>query len=258
LQSLSRNKTPGAGYGIFFAISLFAIFLPELLNGQLIRKSEVSFDASDGLTVTANLFHSKKSNPYIILFHQELSSKGEFDSIASRFIKMNYNCLAVDLRSGDNLGFAKNETAARAKEGSYPLGLLDAAKDMEAAIDFLFEFSGKKVSLFGSASSASLAAIVGRDNEHVKAVVAFSPGEYFAPESELKNILANYPKPLFVAGTAAEFVYLSEIEGFPGHDRILFKPTRGEGLRGTSALLKENPSRDEYWLSLLLFFRSLQ
>jgi dienelactone hydrolase len=199
-----------------------------------------------------------KSNPYIILFHQEKSCRGEFDSIASRFIKMNFNCMAVDLRSGDDIAYVKNETAIRAREGGYSNSMSDASKDFEAAIKYLYEISGKEICLFGSASSASLALIVGLENEHIKAIVAFSPGEYFAPEYQLKSILADYPKPVFVGCTAEEFLYLSDIEGFSGSDKILFKPSSGEGLRGTHALLKENPSRDEYWLSLLIFFKSLQ
>jgi dienelactone hydrolase len=218
----------------------------------------VSFKASDGLLVTADQYQSRKTNPYIILLHQEKSCRGEFDSIVSRFIKMNYNCLAVDLRSGDDVGFTKNETAMRAREGNYVHTLLSASKDLEAAINYLYELSGKDISLFGSASSANLALMEGRNNLHVDAVVAFSPGEYFAPEYELKNILSNYPKPVFVAGTVEEYSYLTSIEGLNDPNKILFKPSSGNGMRGTQALLSQNLSRDEYWLSLLIFFKSLQ
>jgi dienelactone hydrolase len=246
------------GRFLFLFICLIALTISETSTAQIIRKSQVTFEASDGLRVTADLYVSRKSNPYIILFHQESSCKGEFDSIASRFIKMNYNCMAVDLRSGDNLGFLKNETAILARENGFPNSLSDATMDMEAAIAFLYKLSGKKLSLFGSASSASLALIVGRNSKNVKSVVAFNPGEYFAPEKDLKTILSDYPKPVFVACTADEFLFFSDISGFPGNDKILFKPTTGAGVRGTNALLRENPGRDEYWLSLLIFFKSLQ
>jgi dienelactone hydrolase len=258
LQNRFKSNINLAGIRLFISTSTLLILLLPALSAQIIRKTEVSFKASDGLLVTADLYQSKKSNPYIILCHQELSCKGEFDSIASRFIKMNYNCMALDLRSGDNMGFLKNETAFRAKENGFTTSLNSASQDIEAAIDFLLQYSNKKICLFGSASSASLALIVGRYNEHVKAVVAFSPGDYFTSENNLKEILANYPKPVFVACTTDEFTYLSNIEGFPGPDKILFKPSLGKGIRGTGALLKENPGRDEYWLSMLIFFKSLQ
>ena len=237
------------------SISLILCFFPGIVTAQVIRKSEVSFKASDGLLVTADLYQSKKNNPYIILFHQELSCRGEFDSIASRFVKMDLNCLVVDLRSGDNLNFAKNETALRAREEGYSYSLEDASKDMLASIDYVTHITEKEICLFGSASSASLALILGRNNSKVRAIIAFSPGDYFTPENSLKSILANYPKPVFVACTTAEISYLSNIEGFPGFNKILFKPTTGEGYRGTIALLEENPSRDEYWLSLLIFLK---
>jgi len=258
LQNQFSYKITREAYCFLLTISLLTLFFPETNSAQIIRKSQVSFKASDGLLVTADLYLSKKSNPYIILFHQEKSSRGEFDSITSRFIKMNYNCMAVDLRSGENLGFVNNETFKRAREDGYPYSLPEAMKDMEAAIDYLYHSTGNKISIFGSSSSASMALIEGRDNEHVNAVLAFSPGEYFAPEYKLKSILTNYPKPVFVACTSDEIKYFSDIEGFPGPDKILFKTTMKEGVRGTSALRRENPLRDEYWLSLLLFFKSLQ
>ncbi len=258
MQKHTRNRFTAAGSISYIAIILLTIFLSESISAQIIRKSEVNFKASDGLIVTANLYQSRKSNPYLIFFHQELSCKGEFDPIVSRFIKMNYNCMAVDLRSGDDLGFEKNKTATRAKEDGYTSSVNQASKDMEAAIDFMHQFSKKDVCILGSASSATLALIVGRNNPYVKAIVALSPGEYFAPENELKNILDNYPKPVYVGCTAEEYSYLSGIEGFPGPGNVLFKPSSGEGLRGTMALLKDNPTRDQYWLSLLLFFKSIQ
>jgi len=257
LQKPLRNRITAAGRRCIFAIILLSLFLPGFISAQVIRKTEIEFKASDGLLVTANLYQSRKSNPFIILFHQEQSCKGEFEPIISRFIKLNYNCLAVDLRTGADVGFEKNKTAARAKEEDYSISINQSFRDIEAAIDYVFQLSGKEISLYGSASSANLALIAGKNNENVNAVVAFSPGEYLTFENDLKSILSNYPKPIFVAVTAEEFPYFSDIEGFPGNNKILFKPTKGKGLRGTGALLKENPTRDEYWLSLLLFFKSL-
>lgn len=232
--------------------------MPEPLIAQVIRKSTLTFAASDGLLVTADLYQSKKSNPYILLFHEDQSCKAEYDSIVSRFIKMNYNCMAVDLRSGSDVGFNKNETANRAKEEGFSTSIFNGILDMEAAINYAYDLSGKDVSLIGSGSSASLALIVGARHDKVTAVVNFSPGEYLLPDCSINNLLADFIKPVFVACTATEKEYLSGIEGFPGIDKVLFSPTDGEGLHGTSALLPENQSRDEYWLSLLIFFKSLQ
>ena len=40
--------------------------------------------------------------------------------------------------------------------------------------------------------------------------------------------------------------------------KTVFAPETSEGIRGTSALLPENPDNGEYWLTLLLFFKDLQ
>ncbi|MCB8999986.1 MAG: hypothetical protein H6540_07985 [Bacteroidales bacterium] len=218
----------------------------------------MSFQAKDGLMVDADLYTSKKSNPFIILLHQDESCKAEFDSLAPRFVKMNFNCLAVSLRSGDRVGYAKNETGVRAREEGFSYALRDGSMDIEAAINYIYDLSGKKVSLLGSGSSASLALKIGRDNDKVNSVVALSPGEYFSSDFSLNDILKNFPKPIFVACTLQEAEYLTGIEGFPDHDKQLFKPSQGKGYHGTTCLERQNPGRDEYWLALLLFYKSLE
>ena len=258
MQSQFSNKIAKIGTCRFIILSLFVLLLQENISAQVIRKSQVSFNSSDGLLINADLFQSKKSNPYIILFHQEESCRGEFDSIVSRFIKMNYNCLAVDLRSGDDLGFTKNQTAIRARENGYVFSIAASSRDVEAAIAYIHEITTKKIILFGSASSANLTLITGRCNDNVNAIVAFSPGEYFAPEYELKSILSNYPKPIFIACTKEEYEYISNIEGLDASNTTLFKTSSDGGVRGTMALSSQNHSRDEYWLAMLIFFKSLQ
>ena len=258
LQKQHRDRISTGYSTLFFAVVLSAFLLPGFISAQVIRKTEVSFIAADGLEVTANLYQSKKSNPYIILLHQEESCKGEFETVINRFVKMNFNCLAVDLRSGNDVGFEKNKTAAAARQAGISQSLKMAEQDIEAAIAYVYKISTKNISLLGSAGSATLALLTGRMNENVNAVVALSPGNYLAPENSLDNILSNYPKPVFVASTVKEYPYYTGIEGFPGNNKILFKPSDGDGMRGTKALLKENPSRDQYWLSLLLFFKALK
>ena len=69
--------------------ALLLLLLPVIhSNAQIIRKSKVTFLASDSLLITADHYYSKKTNPYILLFHTENASRGEFDSIADRFARM--------------------------------------------------------------------------------------------------------------------------------------------------------------------------
>lgn len=216
----------------------------------------VTFKADDGLTVTAYDYEIDDSNPYIILFHQARSSKGEYKDIAIKLLKLGYNCLAVDLRSGESCNYIPNETANLAKDQGKSTGYLDAKQDMQAAIDWAYNKSNKDVILFGSSYSASLSLLIGKDHPHVKAVIAFSPGEYFKPKIIVKDELKGFTKPVFVASSLPEKSYVADLMKFiPDEVKSIFQPQGGEGEHGAKSLWKSSDSSQEYWLALLLFFK---
>ena len=108
-----------------------------------------------------------------------------------------YNCLAVDLRSGYAYGFVDNETALRAKQKGFNTSLISSAKDIDAAIDYAVRLSGQPVILLGSSSSASLCLIEGAGNPNVKAIMALSPGEFFKPGIEIRQLAYHYFQACF-------------------------------------------------------------
>jgi dienelactone hydrolase len=235
------------------------ISFPILASGQVIRKSKVSFPTSDNLIVTADHYISKKSNPYIILLHTEGSSRAEYDFIATRLLKLNYNCLAVDLRSGDRYEFTTNETAKRAKEMGLANGLYESAKDVKASIDYVKSLSDSSIILFGSSFSATLSIILAENDSLIDAVIAFSPGNFFSPESDLKEIIPDYKKPLFAGFSVDEFPFVEEIFAETELNNLtVFKPINSNGIRTTKALLNSNAGSDEYWFALLVFFRNIR
>jgi dienelactone hydrolase len=259
LQNLLKSEKSRFNLKILSFLVLALLLSILFTSFRIIRKKTVRFKAEDGVTITANHYFSKKSSPYILLLHQEQSSRGEFDSIADRFTKMNYNCLAIDLRSGYKHGFIENETAKDIIKSGKTVNILESLKDIKAAIEYSWNLSGEEIILFGSGSSASLALIEGKDNKHVKAVIAFSPGEYFKPAIDMKTFLTGYPKSVYVGTSDQEFNYIQDMfSGMDGKNKIIFRPNFGPGSRGTSALLRSNPTRDEYWLSLLIYFKSLK
>ena len=79
------------------------------------HKEKVTFESEDGVLITADHYLINQEYPYIVLFHQAGSSRGEFNEIAEKLMMLRYNCLAVDLRSGDNSNFVKNETAVKTR-----------------------------------------------------------------------------------------------------------------------------------------------
>jgi dienelactone hydrolase len=225
-----------------------------LLQGN---KEKVSFPSEDGLEITADKYLVNEEYPYILLFHQAGSSRGEFRDIAEKFLKLRYNCLAVDLRSGDNANFINNETASRARGEGKSVNFLDAWGDVTAAIDYANGLNSRQVILLGSSYSASLALLEGLNHPEVQAVIAFSPGEYFGKDLRVEDSLKTCSKPLFVAVTQREKPYVKQmLSAFPEDDYTLFQPDT-LGVHGARALWDDNPTKDEYWLALLLFINNL-
>jgi len=224
-----------------------------------VQKKKITFITLDSLEVTADVYLAKEEYPYLILFHQEGSSRGEYNETAQKFTKMNFNCLAVDLRSGNNSNYVKNETARKAWETVKPSRFLDATNDIEAAIDYAYNLNNQNVILVGSSYSASLCMVIGNNNPHVQAVIAFSPGEFFGDDLRIEKELDTFRIPLFVTGTETELPYITQmLQNISTQENItFFKPSVPPGQHGSMALWEKNPTKDEYWLALLLFFNSL-
>lgn len=230
-----------------------------ILSGSLRTQIRVSFESEDGLTVVADHYLVNSGYPYIILFHQLESSRGEYKEIAPRLNRLGYNCLAVDLRAGREFNFVRNETALNAAEKGFSSRLSDAKKDMIAAIDFVKLQNDHLVILFGSSFSASLSLILAKEKEEIQAVVAFSPGEFFPGNIQVKNELKGLEKHVFIASTISERKFVSDLtEGIPGSLRKIFSPSGSEGSHGTRALQETDHSGNEYWLALMMFLNSLK
>ncbi|MGC9341368.1 MAG: hypothetical protein ACP5E3_01565 [Bacteroidales bacterium] len=232
--------------------------LQQNSNAQIIRKSLIEFYSSDSLLISADHYFSSRENPYIILFHREGSSRGEFEAIAERFVKMRFNCLAVDMRNGDNFGFVNNKTAARAKEMNIDTDA-KAELDVLAAIDYISQISQQSVVLLGSSYSASLCLKIATENDSVRAIMTFSPGEFFRPQLTLNEIFQLLDQPVYIACNTAEYPFLLEaVEGIDSENLTLVKPPENAENRGVGLLSDNNPVSDIYWLSVLIFIKSLQ
>jgi len=236
------------------------IIIASLAFLQPVQKKKITFISRDSLEVTADIYLAQEEFPYLILFHQEASSRGEYNETAPKFTKLNFNCMAVDLRSGNNSNYVKNETARRAMETFKPSRFLDTENDIEAAIDYAYNLNNQDVILVGSSFSASLCMVIGNKNPRVKAVIAFSPGEFFGDDLRLAQEIDTFRIPLFVTGTEIELPYINQmLQNISTQENVtLFKPGVPPGEHGSMALWEKNTSKDEYWLALLLFFNSLK
>lgn len=237
----------------------FAFFLLISLSIHAFNQEKISFLSSDGLRLTADLYMDDIQKPFVLLFHQAESSRGEFREIAPRLMKLGYNCLAVDLRSGNKSNYVQNESAKKAKKQKLTTGFLDAKVDILSALEYVKRYNKKPVVLLGSSYSASLALIIAQQSENVKAVVAFSPGEYFRPSIDVKTSIKDLNLPVFAAATKLEYAYTKELLIENDNPlKIIFKPSTGRGVHGAKALWEESEGSRECWFQLAFFFGKLK
>ena len=231
------------------------ILLLAALSGNLAAQQEVSFLTADSITIFADRYHVNDSLPYVVLFHQQDASRGEFDETAPKIIKMGYNVLAVDLRYGDEINYKPNRTAFTARRNGSYARMKDIEFDITASVQYLESIGVNEMVLAGSTFSGTM----GKNNPFVKGVIAFSPGEYFMPYFRLEEVTNDYNKPVLVTCTQSEKPYVEElIRNIPADFITLFSPDYGDGVPGSKALWENNPTHQEYWLAILIYFRNLK
>ena len=202
-------------------VLLFSLGLTGLVNAQ---KTVVSFPSADSLELTADLYFLADSLPYLLLMHEQGSSRGEFESLAERFQKMDYNCMAVDIRNGGNANFISNETVRQTRTGNYILGREEVENDIRASVNYAFNKSGKEVVLLGSGATGSLCLKICKEMDEVKGVIALSPGEFYAPFLSIQDTISNIQKQVFVASTKTEYPYIEQmLSGIDDEFKTSFK-----------------------------------
>jgi dienelactone hydrolase len=232
----------------------FTIYL-TLLAGLLSQRTEtVRFPSVDGVSITADWYRAGENPHVIILFHQAGYSRGEYLETAPELVKLGFTCLAVDLRAGDESNGIRNETAEAARKAGKRTDLLDAERDMIAALEYVRQaYPASRITLFGSSYSASLALKIARNHSDAYAVIAFSPGEYFGKDLNMRNSLAGFVKPAFVTGSRKEYPEISYLFNYAQGSFITVYSPSSEGVHGSRALWKDSPGNPEYWEALKKF-----
>lgn len=218
------------------------LFFICCISGRMKGQEVVYFYSSDSTKIRGDLYLRDYSLPFMILCHGEAADQDEFSGIAPRLLNLNYNCMSIDMGT----------------RGSRKLSLTDARTRLQSAIAYVRRFNSLPVILFGSSWSASLCLLEAPANPHVKAIIAFSPGEYFQPGIRMPDVLEKVTQPVFMAGTRAEFSYLQKmVEKHSAGELTLFQPEKGNGIHGAIALGGKDITRDEYWFALMMFFKKL-
>ena len=93
----------------------------------------------------------------------------------------------------------------------------------------------------------------------VKAVIAFSPGEFFRPEVTVKDSISGLKIPLFIYATSMESEFVQQmLSDIPDRYKKIVTPAKSKGEHGAKALFQTSESSDECWLELLLFFKNIR
>lgn len=228
----------------------------------------VQFRSLDGLPITADLYETgDRSHPTLLLFHQSVSSRGEFRELAPHLVARGFNVLAVDLRWGgtDRWQRVVNETAvafgtpavladveAGDRSRVWPT-IFAAYQDMLAAYDWLGieGFSGAKLVL-GSSFSAMLVLQLPQDRP-VAAVLAYSPGEYYPADTTLaRRWSADLTVPTYLAAAVEEEALVRPLyEALGTPQKFYFQATQGR--HGASILYEDAANRADLEAFLAAF-----
>lgn len=218
----------------------------------------ITFESKDGLKVTADVYVAHPNTaPFIILFHQAASSRGEYRTIAPELNTLGFNAMAIDQRAGYAMAGVENETIKQVNtKENYP-SYLDALPDMEAAAAYAKTHYAKgKLILLGSSYSASLVLkMVGDDPGIADGVLAFSPGEYFTwvSSSLISESAKNITIPVFITSDKDEKdKWISIYQAIPSKKKIYFLPKAG-GHHGSRVLWRSTPGNKEYWQAVKQF-----
>jgi len=221
----------------------------------------ISFKSADGLLITADGYtpHTSSTTPLILLFHQAGSSRGEYNEIAPRLNKLGFNCVAVDLRSGEYSRGKDNETAIRAGNKGLATSYADALPDIIATLNYANkQFSNSKIIAWGSSYSASLVLKAAGDYpELVDGVIAFSPGEYFShlgkSKTWIRDAAQNIKAPTFITSSkkeAGDWALIYEVIAVD--DKQSFIPETA-GKHGSKALWGKYADSEAYWHAVTEF-----
>ncbi len=198
----------------------------------------VTLSAADGAKVFGTIWRAAGAKPpLIVAFHQAESSRAEYTPIAPRLAQAGFTVLAIDQRSGGGAFGGTNQTAAAlGRDATYE----EALPDLEAALAWAKgNANGAPVVVWGSSYSAALVFLLAAKHPHeVSAIVAFSPGEYLAKKSAVRD----------AARTIAVPVYIDQASGT---DEVSESAAILKAIKSTDKQLLNSPSRSTHGSSTL-------
>ena len=250
--------------GFILLLSMASCLAGEPTGEQSNENGDITFSSADGLLISADRYtpHPSDTTPLIMLFHQAGSSRGEYNEIAPRLNQLGFNCIAVDLRSGEYSRGKDNETAIRASKKNLPTSYADALPDVITALQYARKnYPHSKVIAWGSSYSAALVLKVAGDYPRlVDGVIAFSPGEYFhhlgKSKTWIRDSAKNIRSSAFITSAKSEADdWAPFYEVIDAQYRQGFIPETA-GKHGSKALWKKQADSAAYWQALTTFLKT--
>jgi dienelactone hydrolase len=235
-----------------------AMFLTISGAAADVNVQALKLKAADGVTVYGKYYSAAHPKAVILLFHQAGSNSAEYASIAPRLTQEGYSALAIDQRAGGDMFGYVNQTQ---KEIGYNASYLEAVPDLEAALAYAAK-QQLPIAVWGSSYSSSLVFLLAAKHPgEIKAVLAFSPGEYFDTPNMVQTFAAKVDLPIFVTSAKdKEEIAQAKIilAASPSKMKIQFIPQIA-GVHGSSTLRSDrNPKGSvENWTAVLAFLNSV-
>jgi len=218
------------------------------IKSSIENTSTITFFARDSVQITADIYFIKDAIGTILLCHQAGFSRGEYINTAKKLNELGFSCMAIDQRSGKEVNGIINQTAVDANKKDVNVGYAGAKQDVEAAIDYLYDLNGQApIILVGSSYSASLALwIAGERNKKIKAVAAFSPGEYLKGK-DLAKLIRSIKIPIFVTSSKRETVPVTKLVRYVKPKYLMHYKPEKTGIHGSRAIWETTLGYEGYW-----------
>ncbi|WP_312765800.1 alpha/beta fold hydrolase [Epilithonimonas sp.] len=249
-------------YNCSTTVSISDNTFPEIPDAKYHNYKTVNFLASDELTIYADYYSGNgKRSPLIILYHQAGFSRGAFRNIAPRLVKLGFSVLAVDLRSGDMVNHVTNLTQKEAIKKGKSTAFLDVIPDLEASYHYAKnQLKAKKIIYWGSSFSGSLGFyMASKHPQDYKALIAYSPGEYFKVENKSISSFAKDVKiPVYIASARNEESAWKPIYNSLETKKDFYLPSKTAGHHGTITLSSFYDDAEENWQAIIPFLQRLK
>lgn len=228
---------------LVFCISIVGLFA---------QTETIKFPSEDGIEITADLYKIEDSAPWIILHHQAGFSRGAYLSIAPKLNKLGFNCIATDQRSGKEVNEVINQTHLEAEKQGKETKYVNAIPDLIATLNYVKStLKATEIIIWGSSYSSALTFYMGSQYpDDIKAILAFSPGEYFEiGDQKIGSFAAQVKCPVFITSAKSEEQYWRIIyDAVPG-EKYFYLPQE-EGFHGSRALWPEKEGHELVWVEV--------